>query len=79
MLNDLNRYLVYVQKSKQLDQDKIIQILNQAKAPEWHEAMVNANNQVFNFFIKNLFVISSFWEFGMVQTHQWSKSCFTTC
>jgi hypothetical protein len=30
---------------KQLDQDEIIEILDQAKArdPEWHEAMVNAN------------------------------------
>jgi hypothetical protein len=30
---------------KQLDQDEIIEILDQAKArdPEWHEAMVDAN------------------------------------
>jgi hypothetical protein len=30
---------------KQLDQDEIIEILDQAKAgyPEWHEAMVYAN------------------------------------
>jgi hypothetical protein len=34
---------------KQLDQDKIIEILDQAKArdPEWHEAMVNANIDIF--------------------------------
>jgi NACalpha-BTF3-like transcription factor len=34
---------------KQLDQDDIIEILDQAKAryPEWHEAMVNANIDVF--------------------------------
>jgi hypothetical protein len=34
---------------KQLDQDEIIEVLNQAKAryPEWHEAMVNANIDIF--------------------------------
>jgi hypothetical protein len=46
-LNDLNRYLLYFpeENPKQLDQDKIIETLYQAKArdPEWHEAMVNAN------------------------------------
>jgi hypothetical protein len=46
-LNDLNRYLLYFPEEypKQLDQDEIIQILDQAKAwdPEWHEVMVNAN------------------------------------
>jgi hypothetical protein len=46
-LNDLNRYLLYFsgEKSKQLDQDEIIEILHQAKAwdPEWHEAMLNVN------------------------------------
>jgi hypothetical protein len=44
-LHDLNRYLLYFPEEtpKQLDQDEIIEILDQAKAPEWHEAMVNAN------------------------------------
>jgi hypothetical protein len=48
-LNDLNRYLLYFpeQKRKQLDQDEIIEILDQAKAPEWHEEMVNANIDIF--------------------------------
>jgi hypothetical protein len=34
---------------KQLDQDKIIEILDQAEAtdPEWHEAMINANIDIF--------------------------------
>jgi hypothetical protein len=34
---------------KQLDQDEIIEILDQAKArdPEWHDAMVNANIDIF--------------------------------
>jgi hypothetical protein len=32
---------------KQLDQDEIIEILDQAKAPEWHEAMVAANIDIF--------------------------------
>jgi hypothetical protein len=37
------------ESSKQLDQDKIIEILDQAKArnPEWHEAMVNASIEIF--------------------------------
>jgi hypothetical protein len=44
-LNDLNNYLLYFpeENSKQLDQDEIIGILDQAKAPEWHEEMVNTN------------------------------------
>jgi hypothetical protein len=50
-LNDLNRYLLYFleEKSKKLDQDEIIEILDQATAryPEWHEAMVNANINIF--------------------------------
>jgi tetratricopeptide (TPR) repeat protein len=50
-LNDLNRYLLYFPEeySKQLDQDEIIEILDQAKArdPEWHEAMLNANIDIF--------------------------------
>jgi hypothetical protein len=39
-LNDLNRYQLYFpeENPKQLDQ---------AKAPEWHEAMVNANTDIF--------------------------------
>jgi hypothetical protein len=50
-LNDLNRYILYFpeENTKQLDQDEIIEILDQAKArdPEWHEAMVNANIDIF--------------------------------
>jgi mevalonate pyrophosphate decarboxylase len=50
-LNDLNRYLLYFaeENTKQLDQDQIIEILDQTKAryPEWHEAMVNANIDIF--------------------------------
>ena len=44
-LNELNRYLLYFpeENPKQLDQDEIIEILDQAKAPEWHAAMVAAN------------------------------------
>jgi hypothetical protein len=49
--NDLNRYLLYFpgENPKQLDQDEIIEILDQAKAmdPEWHEAIVNANIDIF--------------------------------
>jgi hypothetical protein len=50
-LNDLNRYLLYFpeENHKQIHQDEIIEILDQAKAmdPEWHEAMVNANIDIF--------------------------------
>jgi hypothetical protein len=50
-LNDLNRYLLYFpeENPKQLDQDEIIEILDQAKTryPEWHETMVNANIDIF--------------------------------
>jgi hypothetical protein len=50
-LNHLNRYLLYFPKEnpKQLDQDEINEILDQAKArdPEWHEAMVNAIIDIF--------------------------------
>jgi hypothetical protein len=50
-LNDLNRYLLYFPEGnpKQVDQDKIIEILDKAKAwdPEWHESMVNANIDIF--------------------------------
>jgi hypothetical protein len=48
-LNDLNRYLPYFPDKypSQLKQDEIIEILDQAKAPEWHEAMVSANIDIF--------------------------------
>jgi hypothetical protein len=37
-------YLYFPEENpKQLDQDEIIEVLHQAKANEWHEAMVNAN------------------------------------
>jgi hypothetical protein len=54
--DNLNRYLLYFAEEhpKQLDQDQIIEILDQAKAsdpkalnPEWHEVMVNVNIDVF--------------------------------
>jgi hypothetical protein len=50
-LNDINCYLFYFPEKypKQLDQDKIIEILDQAKArdPETHESMDNANIDIF--------------------------------
>jgi hypothetical protein len=60
-LNDLNRFLLYFPEGipKQLDQDEIIEILDQAKAPEWHEAMVNAPLTFLKFLMKNQFLISS--------------------
>jgi hypothetical protein len=37
------------ENTKQLDQDKIIEILDQGKAmdPDWHEEMLNANIDIF--------------------------------
>jgi hypothetical protein len=62
-LNDLNRYLLYFPEGnpKQLDQDEIIEILDQAKAwdPEWYEAMVHANIDILKCLLKNQFLISS--------------------
>jgi protein associated with RNAse G/E len=48
-LNDLNIYLLYFpeENPKQLDQDEIIEILDQAKAPEWYAAMVAGNIDIF--------------------------------
>jgi hypothetical protein len=50
-LNDLNRYLLYFpeENPKQLDQDEIIEILDQTKTrgPEWNQAMLNANIDIF--------------------------------
>jgi hypothetical protein len=42
-------YCISWEKPKHLDQDEIIEILDQAKTmdPEWHEAMVNANIEIF--------------------------------
>jgi hypothetical protein len=49
-LNELNRYLLYFpeENPKQLDQEEIIEILDQSKAPELHAAMVAANVDTFS-------------------------------
>jgi hypothetical protein len=56
--NDINPYLLYFteENPKQLDQDEIIEIFDQAKDrnPEWHESMVNTNIEIFEkFYEKN--------------------------
>jgi hypothetical protein len=65
-LNDLNHYLLYFHEEnpKQLDQDEIIEILDQAKArdPVWHEVMVNANIDILKCFMENLCLISIVWR-----------------
>jgi hypothetical protein len=64
-LDDLNRYLLYFleENPKQLDQDEITEILDQGKAPEWHEAMVNANIDFFEMSYKKIcFLFQSFRE-----------------
>jgi hypothetical protein len=39
--------LYFPEENPKLDQDEIIEILDQTKAPEWHEAMVNVNIDIF--------------------------------
>jgi hypothetical protein len=72
-LNDLNRYLLYFpeENPKQLDQDEIIEILDQAKArdPEWHEAIEMSYEEPVFFQV--------FGELEEDQAHQRSQSCFT--
>jgi hypothetical protein len=48
-LNDLNRYLLYFpeENTKQLDEYEIIEILDYTKNSVWHEAMDNANIDIF--------------------------------
>jgi uncharacterized protein YdeI (YjbR/CyaY-like superfamily) len=48
-LDNFNCYLLFFpeEHSKQLDQDEIIEISDQAKAPDWLEAMVNTNIDIF--------------------------------
>jgi hypothetical protein len=48
-LNDLKCHLLHFldKNPKKLDQDEIIEILDQAKASELHEAMFNANIDIF--------------------------------
>jgi hypothetical protein len=51
-LNELNRYLLYFpeENPKQLDQDEIIEIIeiiDQAKAPDWHTVIMAANIDIF--------------------------------
>jgi hypothetical protein len=48
-LNELNRYLLFFPEEcpTPLAQDEIIEILDQAIAPNWHEAMISANNDIF--------------------------------
>jgi hypothetical protein len=61
-LNDLNRYLLYfpAETPKHLDQDEIIEILDQAKAPQWHEAMVNS--KIDNFEMSYISIILMTWR-----------------
>jgi hypothetical protein len=45
-LNDLNRYFLYFPEEHQ-DQNEIIEISDQTKAPEWHEVMANSKIDIF--------------------------------
>jgi hypothetical protein len=64
---------------KQLDQDKIIEILDQAKArdPEWHEAMVNANIDIFEMTYEESVSYFKHLE-NLEKAHQQSQSFLTT-
>jgi hypothetical protein len=80
-LNDLNHYLLYLPEENpmQLDQYVIIEILDQAKSPERHEAMVNSNIDIFWDVLRGTsFLFQAFEELGEDQVHQQSKPCFTT-
>jgi hypothetical protein len=47
-MTSIATFCIFLKRTpKHLDQDEIIEILDQAKAPEWHEAMVNANIDIF--------------------------------
>jgi transposase InsO family protein len=48
-LNELNRYLLFFpeENPSPLNQDEVIEILDQAKPPNWHEAMISANIDIF--------------------------------
>jgi hypothetical protein len=60
ILNKLYHYFFYFKENpKKLDQDEIIEILDQAKTTEWHEAMVNAKIEILKCLMKNQFLISS--------------------
>jgi hypothetical protein len=65
-LNDLNRYLLFFPEEnlKQLDQDEIVENIDEAKAPEIHKVMVNANIDILKCILKNLCLISSVWNNG---------------
>jgi hypothetical protein len=47
--NELDRYLLFFPEEcpTPLTQDEIIEILDRAKPPSWHEAVVSANIDVF--------------------------------
>jgi tetratricopeptide (TPR) repeat protein len=82
-LNDLNRYLLYFPEEypKQLDQDEIIEILDQAKDrdPEWHEAMVNANIDMFEMsYEESVTYFKRFNQLGEDQVHNRSQPFLTT-
>jgi hypothetical protein len=76
-LNDLNHYLLYFpeENPKKLDQDEIIDILDQAKASEWHESMVNAKIDIFEMsYDKSVSYFKHLENLREDQAHQLSQS-----
>ena len=56
-----------------LTQDELIEILDQAKPPHWHEATVSANIDIFELRISNsVFHLPG--EFRQDLTHEWTSS-----
>jgi hypothetical protein len=51
-LNGLKSYLLYFPEEhpKQLDQDEILEILDQVKAPHWNDTLINAKIDDFELF-----------------------------
>jgi hypothetical protein len=66
------------ENSKHLNQDKIIEILDQAKAPERHEEMVNANIDIFEMTFEEPVPYIQLLESLENQSHQQSQSFLTT-
>ena len=73
-LNELNRYLLFFPEEcpTPLTQVEIIEILDQAKPPNWHEAMDSANIDIFEMDYDS--AISYFIRLRQDLPHEWISS-----
>jgi len=79
-LNDLNKYLLYFPEEypSQLKQDEIIEILDQAKPPDWHEAMISANIDIFEMdYEEAVAYFSRLENFGRNSPFEWTCPSFS--